>query len=253
MSVTINEFIKIDPKYNTVQNNLKATAANLDVWLYEVMKRVELIEKDNENLRKEVEELKETNVNKDEVIAELKGAVEATKEENIWTNVVKKNQKRSDEQKSMLIATTNESKEQIQREKNIIVFGITESKEDSLEKRDKEDNIKIEEILKKVDVSMEKIKKVIRFKKKSSNTAPSPILLVLEDKNSRNQILSKTRGLDATNKIFFNSDLTEAQRLEQKNLRADMKNKNLRNKNEQIYFSIRNGKVVTKKKETETV
>ena len=147
----------------------------------------------------------------------------------------------------MLIATKNETKEQKIRENDIIVFGIKESDEETIDKRNESDKEAIKEILQKVQIGMEK---VIRFNKKEKSKGTSPLLIVVEEKKHRNQIISMTRSLGASDQIYVNGDLTQAQRVEQKHLRADMKAKNAGNTYDKVYYSIRNGRVVKKDKAT---
>jgi hypothetical protein len=254
MTETKNLIILSDIRFNSDTTSKKATIANLDLWLFEVMKtqknltsRLESLEKDNKNLKHELDKLTTINSEKDDEIQTLSSKIR----EDSWSKVVKRGNVRSEEQLNLLIATSNESKEQIQRENNIIVFGVQESLEVSEDKIREDDEKSIKEILSKVDIDMSKVKKIIRFKKKNKiNNKPCPILLITNSNKDRNLILKSTNKIinENTEKVYFNADLTEAQRVEQKTLRDEMKKKNETNKNNLIYFSINKGKVVEKNK-----
>ena len=171
--------------------------------------------------------------------------VDGTKEENSWAMIVTGKQKKNENQLNLLIATTNESKEQNQKANNIIVFGIKNSEAQSVQEKDVEDQNKINGIFDQIKISKEKIKKIIRLKTKNE-TRPAPIIIILKHKDDRNAILKATRNIskETEEKIYFNADLTEAQQANLKWQIQERNKKNEANKDKSFYNGIRNDKKV---------
>lgn len=142
-----------------------------------------------------------------------------------WATVVKAKAKPK-AQLNVMNAMTIELEEKKKRAKNIIIVGIPESKVEEEEKVE-DDKKTVEKILNDIGVNIQT--SYIKRLKSRKNDKPGPILLELKEAADRNVVLKAAQKLREninTKAIFFNPDLTEAERLLDYQLRKERKNLN---------------------------
>lgn len=129
-------------------------------------------------------------------------------------------------------AVASDLEERRSREKNLVLFGVTEmSGEDpkSLDRKFADD------LLKRVGSGSIKIKNVHRLKLKQTSTKPPPIIVSLTNKSDRDSVLKLAKTLKDESedskfyKVYIGPDLTFAQRVKQKQIRDERKAKLLTN------------------------
>ena len=143
-----------------------------------------------------------------------------------------------------------EQKEIMTKEKNIIVFGVKNNKNDEPARAKSADEESVREIFKELDVDGEKIKHIRRINNKNEAKS-SPIIVELKESKERWKILKNAKKLRDSEKfssVFLAADLTVTQRAVQKELLAERNKRNEQlkkeGKNENFYFGIRGGSVV---------
>lgn len=166
-----------------------------------------------------------------------------------WSTILQKPKPK--EQLLVVNAMTSELEEIKKREKNIIIVGIPEKKDarDEEEKKQHDEGI-VEKLLENIGCKEEKAY-VKRLRSKDPKKE-APILLELKNGVNRNLVLKsaqKLRDNKETKNIYFNPDLTQAQKLQDYNLRKERndKNKDLP-ENSPFRYGIRGNQVVKIKK-----
>ena len=168
---------------------------------------------------------------------------------NVWTTITKKNVKKTQEQISIINTIADEGKNRNKKETNIVIFGLKESSKESITEKKKEDDEKFLEIMKELKINITKIEASFRPPVKDKNKQ-RPLVIMLKTKEERNSVLKVARKLKGTvfDGVFICPDLTEAQRLQFKELLVLRKKLNDERTTEQIeakiYYGIRDNKVV---------
>ena len=175
MSVTIN------PLYKDLQpaTEAKATAANLDKWLYELQKRVDELVADNVTKDKKIQELEEKVAN-----------LTKTAKPN-WSNLFNKN---TPEEVVFLAKVAKESNDKIKKENNIIISGLTESTSQDKNEAEQFDKGHITSILEKIGSDISKVHKVTRLKKTNTNK-PATTLVEFKTKEDQQLVISNSKIL----------------------------------------------------------
>ncbi len=84
------------------------------------------------------------------------------------------------------------------KEKNIIIFGLEESKKEKIEEKKEEDLLKLGELMKVMKVSNSpQIDTIFRINSKDTSK-PKPTIIVLKSVDDRNKILKCTKNLNDT-------------------------------------------------------
>ena len=176
-------------------------------------KQVTALEKANGQLETKVKEQEET-------IKKLSESGKAINVEN-WSNVVTRNTKKPVEQSIVVNAALNEQRDGEKRRRNVIVFGINESQlGTNINDKANEDKVKIEKLFQDLNL-ITKPSFVKRLKSKKEDK-PCPILVGLSEQSERNPLLlaaKKLRVLEQYKTVYISPDLTDAERLDDYNLR----------------------------------
>jgi len=201
-------------------------------------KKITDLEKENADLKQRITELE----NKNNVQLNLNQS--STQSTSNWSAIVQGN-KKNEEQLNLLLAASNETKEQKIKENNVIVFGIDESTKTTADEKKSDDKENLEKILTAMNFNKEKVKNIYRLR---SIKKPAPLIVSFENTNIRNEALKLGKNLSKSiykNKVYVNPDLTESQRSNFKRLLDEKKKKNLENTDKtKFYYGIRNDRVV---------
>ena len=131
------------------------------------------------------------------------------------------------------------------RKNNLMIFGIMESDEKSIDLRKQSDLKKIERLAAEINVQFSEPQSVIRLGRISDK--PRPIKLVGLSSKTREALLQSApqiRSIDGSlglNRVFIKPDLTLKQQLIERNLRAELKTR--REKGENV--RLRNGIIIS--------
>jgi len=187
---------------------------------------------------------------------EINNAANSSKSICEWTQIVKQG-RQNKKPTEQLVATNvaiNELDERKRRAKNIIIYGISESTNENIETKLKDDEIKVNEIFKLINQENIKPKYVRRLRSKT-NSKPGPILIELEEDSLRNKILASAKILrnnEQHKNIYVSPDLTEAQRLQDFNLRTERNKMNAQRKQDDpFWYGIRGNQIVKFKKKSD--
>ncbi|CAF1086701.1 unnamed protein product [Brachionus calyciflorus] len=168
-----------------------------------------------------------------------------------WSNLFKKTEETDEkpetvektlqkiEAVSAMSVFSNEMSEREKRKKNLIIVGIEELDGNNENEKKNHDNYKINEILTVMKIDKKRVKEVIRFKSKHNHGKTAPILIKVDSEETKFKILKNSKELRNNsnfNKTFINLDLTPAERLEQKVLRDERKQKNEQEGNNSGYY-----------------
>ena len=144
------------------------------------------------------------------------------------------------------MAASRETKEQIEKEKNIIIHGLNESTKTTDTDIKSDDKNELDKIL--FAMKFDKQDKIKSFYRLKTNSKPSPLIVAFENISTRNYALKQSKNLAYTEfkkKVFINPDMTEAQRINFKRLWLERNEKNDKNDDkDNYYYGIRNDKVV---------
>ena len=134
-----------------------------------------------------------------------------------------------------------EMREREERATNVVVYGVKESEETDPEKRKKHDAEKVKEMAAKIGVTTGELEVKFRAGKKNdaANSKPRPMIVRVEDDETRENILRNARRLareEEWKTVFVSEDLTWKQREEakaaEKKLREEAEKKTEKAKNE---------------------
>ena len=129
-------------------------------------------------------------------------------------------------------AILSEQADRDRRKKNLLIFGVTDSisnlatendRKEEVERLDKE---KVDRILESIGADKSKVVSIVRFKPKISSQRSPPILIRTSDESYRNSVLSaakRLRGLSAFKDVYINADLTEKERMHEREIREHRK------------------------------
>ena len=207
--------------YSKLVDSSTCTSKQLDVWLYDVLKRLIEAEKKIEQqgilITEQSTKIGELTTKITELEkAKTNGQANTNSAAFCWSNLPKK----ASIGISNIVAS--EKKSVAKKEKNIIIFGLPpQSGTDG-------DKSAVKKIFDKIEytANMDSVK-LIRFKGK--NDKPGPILVELETVAIKNQVLKsarKLRGINEYENVYINPDLTESEAALEKSLRNDRNKKN---------------------------
>ena len=138
--------------------------------------------------------------------------------------------------------TIHEMEARYQRKRNLIMFGIEEKRDGSVEERREFDEQQVDSILSAIglsDLSYDGLRRI----GKPQHSKPRLIRITCSDEDERTEALNaarKLRTLVNYNGIFINADLTPMQQKQQRQLREELKRR--RNAGENV--KIRRGAIV---------
>ena len=165
-----------------------------------------------------------------------------------------KGKKPSEEAVQVISSLSRETRETEKKQKNVVIFGIAESKKSVATEKSAEDLEVVKEIIGATTRSKKiEIKKVHRLRSNVENK-PGPVVVELSSKEDRDLVLKSARNLKENEnfrEVFVNEDMTLIERLKHKELIRERNEKNqklVRDENGRFngshYFGIRNGRVV---------
>jgi methionine synthase II (cobalamin-independent) len=225
----------VDPDHNRENVN----AALIDKWLFELktsfsektikneeliaqlIKRIDLLEAANTAKDKEIEALKKTSPNP-----------VAFDDAAFWSKLP------SAATKAISNIASKETCNIQNREKNLIISGVTESAATSITEKHEADYKKVVELLGKLDsdyteTNAKNYLKIVRLKPKAETNKPGLILVSFNETEHRNSLLKsakKLKDMVGCRDVYINCDLTNAPLDMEKKLRTERneKNKNLK-------------------------
>lgn len=257
------DFLKVEnwptphPKATDLCKSQNEWLKQLTQEMLKISKKLELVESENAKLKKELATLKKEKFPDQTQIERIS-----------FSDILKKNHKQSESEIVILSKTANEINERKRIEKNIVISGADENKEADETAKNELDFKIVSNILSKLGVGEEKIKKVTRLNSvrkndNQNNKNSSRIVVEISDTESKNIILKKAKilsGKDDTKNIFINSDKTRTEREVEKRLRAERNERNSKltteveiagvkrkykfENNKYFYWGIRNEKLV---------
>jgi len=221
----------------------------------ELEKRIEILEGENKSQKTDIENLKTKNLELEKLIEKkCKECVEEVQNENRsslknnvqnWSTIAKSGLKQPVEQLIVVNAAINETKDRERRKKNVIVFGLTESTQVVEIEKQADDKKRVEKIINQTGASAT-VTFIRRFKSKSER--PGPILVGLSEAADRNPLLLKAKNLRSSEEhknIYIAPDLTDAERMEDRNLRKRRDELNQqRASGEPFRYAIRGNQIV---------
>lgn len=192
-------------------------------------------------------------------VKSLKTLFEAEKHKDLENNFIK-NEKNNAYTQLNSTKIKYESTNDANRSNNLIIFGIEESSiaSDELQQQNN-DRWKVKIMLMSIGLNAnEEISEIKRLDQKRKTLKSRPILIKLEDKNTRSSILKKAKRLkdiDQYKNVSISPDYSKAKRLRVKLLiktRIDL-NKQLRAEkpDANYYFSIKSGRITMINKNSE--
>jgi hypothetical protein len=244
---------------NVNLTQLKESVGECKSQLMEIIngmsKRIELLESENKAQKSEIESLKSKNVELEKVIEKkFKECVEEVQSENrsglannvkSWATVAKSGVKQPVEQLIVVNAAINEAKDRERRKKNVLVFGLNESTQVIEVEKQVDDKKRVENIIRQTGASAT-VTFIKRFKSKTER--PGPVLVGLSEAADRNPLLLKAknlRNIEEFKNIYIAPDLTDAERMEDRNLRKRRDELNQqRAKGEPFRYAIRGNQIV---------
>jgi len=223
-----------------VSKDLHAWLGKISRAVFSLNERIAMLEDDKTTLQNEVNQIKENNQQN------------LTNNSSTWSEVVCGKKKKSNEQLNTLAAISSETKNQQNKEKNVIMFGIKASTKELSNDKKNDDKVELNKILTAINFNKENVKSFYRIK---SANQPYPLIVTFENVVIRNQVLKKAKEIaenDSYNgkegtKIYINPDLTEVQRTTFKRLllvRKEKNNSRTEEQKQQFYFGIRDDLVV---------
>ena len=133
-----------------------------------------------------------------------------------------------------------ERKEREERSVNVVIYGLAESEEEEAERRKEDDKKKMLEMVKEIGVEVKGDMEVkFRAGKKKEDGKPRPMIVRVDDEETRQSILANARRLarkEEWKRVFVSPDLTwqqrEEAREEERKLRLEAERKTEEAKNE---------------------
>ena len=116
--------------------------------------------------------------------------------------------------------------------RNVLILGVTESKSnltvenDRKDEEHKMDKDKVEIIMDTIDVNKSNVVAIVRFKPKAPSNRPPAILIRFSEEIHRISTLmaaKKLVGASAYKYIYINADLTEKERIQEREIREQKK------------------------------
>jgi hypothetical protein len=141
----------------------------------------------------------------------------------------------------------DEASERERRKKNVVIFGLPESKNEKAEEKRKDDEKFVRQILTKLEVNDVQVNKIIRYKKKSEKMIAPIVIVELENEKQRNAVLyasKKLRNIESCEKLYLNADLTPLQRAGFNDLKRQRDELNKNEKDKNVRHAIRGNNLV---------
>ena len=147
--------------------------------------------------------------------------------------------------------TMEEEKDRAYRKNNVIVYGIQESEEKEAEKRIHHDTQIMEKIAETLEIDGTKLKKLTRLGKRETiegkgddEIRPRPLKVVLDDEQSKNELLKRARYLKTTKfrNVYIVPDMTTKEREQRRMLVKERDARKAQGQDMVIY----RGKLVTR-------
>ena len=221
------------------KDTMTAISAAIEELRRELLVRIESVETENARLNMENIELQ-------------KKLQEAEKISNkpLFSSLIKLKTSEgappiSESETRVINAISAEQKEKVKKEKNVIVFGLTESTRTTKDEVKEDDDKCIGEVFDAIGLDKSKVVKHFRLKSKDK-AKPGPLVIELEGSSYQKQVLSVARDLNKVetykDKVFINPDLTYRERASLKMLLDERKklNKQEEDKNSTFRYVIRN-------------
>ncbi|CAF1064320.1 unnamed protein product [Brachionus calyciflorus] len=167
------------------------------------------------SLEAKYSDLLETNATLSNKISELEGK-EVSSSPKLFSDLFKR-KKPNTEENNILNAMRIEQKQEDKKSKNVVIFGTKFTEDTNVDK-----NL-VKEISECIGFDPSKVKYIKRFKRKSNEVESTPLLVELEDKENKAEMLKLAKELRNDrrfDKIYINPDLTFAERELNKSLVA---------------------------------
>ena len=134
------------------------------------------------------------------------------------------------------------------RKANIVVFNVEESNDEDPQQRKQEDIVKLQDIMKKIDIIASVQNPVRMGPRKESNKYPRPLRVTVDDEKTKWKILKEAKNLKEEgkeNQLYIRRDMTVMEREQEAQLRKELREKRLREEAEggQARWIIWKGKV----------
>ena len=141
--------------------------------------------------------------------------------------------------KEVMNEIESERKEREDRSENLVVYGVKESEAEDAEERKEDDKKKVMELAEAIDVPINgELEVKFRAGKKAENGKPRPMIVRVEDEETRQKLLTNARKLarkEEWKTIYVSPDLTwqqrEEAREEERKLREEAEKKTEEAKN----------------------
>ena len=209
---------KLATKINKSIKEVEAKVADMEKEL----KRSEL---EREKLAEKVERMEQ----KSEQVSTMMTGME----KELETGMVKAKKEMKDEMES-------ERKEREERSENVVVYGVAESDKEEADARKEDDKKVMMDLAEEIGVEIKgEVEVKFRAGKKREDGKPRPMIVRVDDDETRQKLLSQARRLarkEEWRKVFVSPDLTwqqrEEAREEEKKLRLEAERKTEEAKNE---------------------
>ncbi|RNA19072.1 neurogenic locus notch -like protein [Brachionus plicatilis] len=202
--------------------------------------RICLLETENRNqsiqiatLQKENDSLKHTTANNTNESSTVMNPNQT------FASMLQGNNQKSESEMVMLTKVSQEFKRREKIENNIIISGLPEHESDNQDEKNRHDVTEVGKILEALGVDKTKCKRVarIRVRAQTTNTnndsvnatRPAMMLVELKDNESKRLIITQSRVLARDNNyknVYINQDRTITERIFDKQLREDKKDRN---------------------------
>ena len=214
-------------------NLKKMSDMSLAAFLCKTCRKVfGVVTKEIKSLKAEVKELKDQMV-----VLELEKETLAQKVENMELKAerVKSQEEGFEKEVNVTVEKAREGlkmdvrteMEQInERGSNIVIFGLTETKETDTKKWKEMEQKKVEELMTKIEVEGEVQMLHRAGKPRAEGENPRPTIVRIADDDTREKVFknaSKLSRIEGMEKVFLNYDLTPQQREDEKKKEADLK------------------------------
>ena len=195
----------------------------------ELENKVKSLEKENEDMRKELEAVKAK-------VGMCEGAVKIVQTGLETAKVEVREEMRS------------ELKEKEERADNIVIYGLRESDKVDGKERMKDDGDKVREMCAEIEAEMEDEEIEVKFRagKKREDGKARPLIVKIRDVENREKILANARKLarkDEWKRVFLAPDLTARQREEEKK-KEDERKKEAEEKTRKVVAEGKMGKFI---------
>ena len=256
-----NKFDSLNKQITELMDKIEligVEANKKDGVINKLIQRLEQLEKN------EVEMIEKTSVEVlNDRINSLENNIELSNNNNnfpplnwctVATKAVKYNKtqvtKLPEQQIEIINTIASEQLDRAKRKNRVLVFGLTCPDNLNEEEKIKFDKEKIIEIFKEIKVDEKAIQHTNRFKiSEKNNGRTPPIQIILKQDINRNSILAAAKKLNFTNGfkgIYINPDLTESERLLDKQLRSKRNELNIEElkNNKPFRWGVRGDKVI---------